>query len=415
MVVELISVGTEILLGNIVNTNAAYLSRECALLGLSLYHQSSIGDNEERLYEAIERALKRSDIVILSGGLGPTKDDLTKETAAKVMGLSLVEDPHSKEQIAEYFKQIHAKVVTENNWKQSMIPEGAIVIDNDNGTAPGLILEKDGKSLILLPGPPRELIPMFQKDIAPYLSQLEPDMIVSETVKVCGIGESQAETMISDLIDEQSNPTIAPYAKLGEVHFRITAKAKDEVIARKLILPMVEELKNRFKEKVYTTLEEETLEESIYHLLKDKGLKLTTAESCSGGLLAGRIVNVPGVSEVFQQGFITYSNAAKRNLIGVKKSTLEEFGAVSPQTAKEMAKGCALTMGSEVGLSTTGIAGPGGGTDEKPVGLVYIGCYYKGKTIAKEFHFQGNRSKVRDSAVVQALILLRECILEDAK
>ena len=238
MTVELLSVGTEILLGNIVNTNAAYLSERCAALGLSCYHQSVVGDNEERLEETLRTALSRSDIVILSGGLGPTKDDLTKEVAARVFGRELYEDVHVKESISAYFQKMKHAQITENNWKQALVPEDARVVENHNGTAPGLILKdgKEGKTMILLPGPPDELKLMFEESIAPYLNQLEPEGIYSKMVKLCGIGESKAETVIADLMEVQTNPTIAPYAKLGEVHLRITAKAESEEKAEALIL-----------------------------------------------------------------------------------------------------------------------------------------------------------------------------------
>ena len=413
MIVELISVGTELLLGNIVNTNAAYLAEKCALLGLSMYHQSVVGDNEERLAETIKTAAGRSDVVILSGGLGPTKDDLTKEVAAKVMGYELVEDAHTKARIEEYFKNSQFKIITDNNWNQALIPEGAIVVDNKNGTAPGLIMEKDGKSVILLPGPPNELVPMFEQDIFPYLNKLQPEIICSAMVKICGLGESYVETQIADLIENQTNPTIAPYAKTGEVHLRITAKAGDEKEAKKLIKPVVKELRNRFGSNIYTTDESKTLEEAIVDLLLEKQLTLTTAESCTGGMLAARLTNVPGVSEVFKQGLVTYSNRAKRKLLDVKKNTLKDCGAVSDKTAKEMAKNGAFITGSDICVSVTGIAGPDGGTEEKPVGLVYMACSYNNKVTVKEFHFKGERSKVRESSVVNALTLVRECILAD--
>lgn len=411
MVVELISVGTEILLGNIVNTNAAYLSEQCALLGLSLYYQTSVGDNEERLKETLKLALGRSDVVILSGGLGPTEDDLTKEVAAKTMGKRLVEDSHTRERIEHYFKQRNLGNITENNWKQALIPEGAMVVDNDNGTAPGLILEDGDKRMILLPGPPNELVPMFEKDIYPYLDKLEPETICSKMVKLCGRGESSVETEIKDLIDGQTNPTVAPYAKDGEVHLRVTAKAGSKEEAKKLIKPVVRELKNRFGSDVFTTNEKEMLEDVAVGLLKKKGLKIATAESCSGGLLAAKLVNVPGASEVFSQGMVTYSNKAKRRLLGVKKSTLKQYGAVSKQTAKEMARGGAKAADTEVCVAITGIAGPSGGTKDKPVGLVYIGCYVNGKVTVREYYFSGHRAKIRYNTVISALTLLRECLL----
>ncbi|GFI10810.1 MAG: competence/damage-inducible protein A [Lachnospiraceae bacterium] len=415
MIVELISVGTEILLGNIVNTNAAYLSEKCAQLGLSLYYQTVVGDNPDRLEETLKLALERSDIVILGGGLGPTKDDLTKEAAARVLGKKLVEDPRSREMIQKFFDTRGIKEITDNNWKQALVPEGAIVVDNDNGTAPGLILEEGEKTLILLPGPPGEMKPMFEKDIFPYLNQKQPEIIVSEMIKICGMGESRVETMIADLIEKQTNPTIATYAKIGEVHLRLTAKAADEAAARKLMKPVIRELKVRFGGSIYTTNEKMTLEESVVQLLKEQDLTLTTVESCTGGLFTGRLVNVQGASEVLKQGFITYSNKAKRKLIGVKKLTLKEFGAVSDKTAKEMAKGAILTTGSDVAVSITGIAGPDGGTKEKPVGLVYIAVSVKGNMRVEEYHFTGNRMKIRESAVVAALTLLRTSILETIK
>lgn len=415
MIVELISVGTEILLGNIVNTNAAYLSEKCAQLGLSLYYQTVVGDNSERLEETLRTALGRSDVVILGGGLGPTRDDLTKEVTAKVLGRELKEDPHTRELIQGFFNTRGLTEITENNWKQALVPEGAIVVDNDNGTAPGLIMEENEKIVILLPGPPGEMKPMFEKDIFPYLNKKQPEIIVSEMVKICGMGESKVEHMIADLIQNQTNPTIATYAKIGEVHLRLTAKAADEAAAKKLMKPMIRELKVRFGGHIYTTDEMMTLEESVVQLLKEQQLTLTTVESCTGGLFTGRLVNVQGASEVLKQGFITYSNKAKRKLIGVKKLTLKEFGAVSEKTAKEMAKGAILTTGSDVAVSITGIAGPDGGTKEKPVGLVYIGVSVKGDMRVKEYHFTGNRAKIRESAVVAAMTLLRTAILETIK
>ena len=361
MVVELICVGTELLLGNIVNTNAAYLSEKCALLGLSMYHQSVVGDNAERLKESLETALNRSDVVILSGGLGPTQDDLTKETAAEVMGIPLKEDPHSRERIEEYFKNSQYKVITDNNWKQALVPEGAIVLDNENGTAPGIIMEKNGKSVILLPGPPGELIPMFEGKVYDYLNKLQPEIIYSTMVRICGLGESFVENEIRDLIDNQTNPTIATYAKIGQVDLRVTAKAASEKEAAKLAKPMLKELLKRFGDHIYTMDEHKSLEEVIVHFLKERSLTLTTAESCTGGMIAARITDVPGASEVFKQGLVTYSNRAKRKLLDVKKTTLKEYGAVSEKTAKEMAKNGAFITGSDACVSVTGTAGPTGG------------------------------------------------------
>lgn len=411
MTVELVCVGTEILLGNIVNTNAAYLAEQCAMLGLSCYHQSVVGDNEQRMEETIRRAVSRSDIVILSGGLGPTKDDLTKEVTARVFDMELLEDPHTRARIQEYFDQNHRGQITENNWKQAQVPEGAMVIDNYNGTAPGLILQKDGKTAILLPGPPNELKPMFERDIRPFLNRLEPEGIYSKMVKICGFGESKVESMITDILESQTNPTIAPYAKTGEVHLRITAKAINEETADEMMEPMMEELYRRFGSQIFTTEEAVTLEETIVELLKEKGKTVTTAESCTGGLVAGRLLNVPGASSVYMEGYITYSNEAKEKLLGVSHATLEQYGAVNKETACEMAEGAAKAAGADLAISVTGIAGPDGGTKEKPVGLVYVGCYADGEARAYEFHFTGNRAKNRESTVAKALTILRETLI----
>lgn len=411
MVVELISVGTEILLGNIVNTNAAYLSEECAKLGLSCYYQTVVGDNEERLTETLKLALGRADIVILGGGLGPTPDDLTKEVAAKVCGKELFLDEKAKEDIKKYFSKKNVKI-PDNNWKQAMVPEDSVILYNDNGTAPGVIIEYGEQRVILLPGPPNELKPMFENQVKPYLHEMLPAVIYSKMVKICGVGESSVAKQIDDLIKEQTNPTIATYAKTGEVHLRITAKAKDTAEAKKLLKPVVKEIKERFGTAIYSTDENVTLEMTIADLLIANDLSLATVESCTGGLLAGRIINVPGVSETYKCGYVTYSNKAKRKCVGVKKSSLEKYGAVSKQVATEMVEGAHAESKADVVISTTGIAGPDGGTDEKPVGLVYIGCYVCGKTTVKEYHFNGNRAKIRESTVASALTLLRECLLE---
>lgn len=411
MTVELIFVGTELLLGSIVNTNGAYLAEKCAALGLASYFQTVVGDNEERLSQTLRTALGRSDVVILSGGLGPTEDDLTKETAAKVCGKALVMHEPTKAAIEKFFKD-RGLEPTKNNWKQAMLPEGGIVLENHNGTAPGVVMELENGRVILLPGPPNELRPMFEELVEPYLARLTSQVICSRTVKICGVGESKAETMVKDLIDGQGNPTIATYAKTGEVHIRVTASAEDEKAAMKLIKPMVKELKSRFGNDIYSTEEETTLEKSVADLLVANKLTLACAESCTGGMLSARLVNVPGISEVYKSGVITYSNKAKRRFLGVKKGTLQKHGAVSRQTAEEMAKGACLMLKADISAAVTGIAGPDGGTAEKPVGLVYIACSVKGKTTVKEFRFSGNREKIRESAVSAALTLMRGCILE---
>lgn len=413
MVVELISVGTELLLGNIVNTNTQYLAEKCAMLGLSIYHQVTVGDNKKRLADTIKTALDRSDIIILTGGLGPTEDDITKEVCAEVMGFSMSEDSHTRNRIEEYFKNSIFKEIPDNNWKQAVVPDGCIVLDNDNGTAPGLILEKNGKTAILLPGPPNELHPLFMKQVYPYLQKKQPEVILSQMVKICGAGESQVEDRLLDIIDKQVNPTVATYAKTGEVHLRVTAKAENSETAKSLVKPVVKEIKARFGDMVYSTKEEETLEMAVVRLLEKYELTVTTVESCTGGLVAGRLVNVPGVSKVFCQGFVTYSNKAKRKVLDVSKSTLKKYGAVSEQTAKEMATGGVFATDADACIAITGLAGPDGATEDKPVGLVYIACYMKNKVKVEKYQFKGNRNKIREQSVIKALDLLRRSILSN--
>lgn len=412
MIAEILCVGTELLLGNTINTNAAYLAKVCAKAGVSVYYQSCVGDNETRLLAAINTALSRSDVLILSGGLGPTKDDLTKECVAKALDLPLEEDASVRKSIEDYFIKIGRTNITENNWKQALVPKGAKVLVNNNGTAPGLIINQDEKHIILLPGPPRELEPLAEGEVVPYLRSLQNQIIYSTMVKLVGIGESQAETMIVDMIDKQTNPTIAPYAKLGEVHFRVTAAAGDIDAAKDISKPVIDELVKRFGRLIYTFEEDKSLEDVVVDLLIKHHLTITTAESCTGGLLSSKIINVSGASDVIRQGFITYANEAKMKYLKVTEETLNKHTAVSAQTAKEMAEGAREETKADVTVSVTGLAGPKGGTKEIPVGTVYVGCFLDGKTVVKEFHFSGNRSKIRKSAVIAALNLVRTCILE---
>lgn len=409
-VVEILCVGTELLLGNIVNTNAAYLAQRCAGLGLASYYQSVVGDNEERLTKSLELAMSRSDVVILSGGLGPTQDDLTKEVAAKVCNREFYLDEESYKRIVDYFA-LKNITPTENNRKQALIPKDAIILTNNNGTAPGIIINENNTHVILLPGPPGELKPMFEESVVPYLMKLTDGVIVSSTVKICSVGESSVETQILDLIEKQTNPTIATYAKPCEVHVRVTAKAETEALARKLIKPVVKELKLRFGSNIYTTDENVTIEQSVVDLLKASKFTISTVESCTGGMIASRIVDVPGASDVFKSSLVTYSDKAKRKLAGVKKATLDKYTAVSEQTAYEMAQMTDMDLKADVIISVTGYAGPDSCKDA-PAGLVYIGCNVCGTTIVKECHFSGNRAKVRESATVTALVLARECILK---
>ena len=409
MTAEIICVGTEILLGNIVNTNAAYLAEKCAYLGLSNYYQVVVGDNEQRLLETINTAKSRADVIFLIGGLGPTEDDLTKETAAKAFNVELVMDEEAKNNIVTILTN-RGIDITNNNFKQALVPKGSIVLYNKNGTAPGIIMEEAGKVVIMLPGPPNEFVPMVDDQVVPYfLKKGTNDVIYSRVVKLVGVGESKVAEEISDLI-AMTNPTVATYAKTGEVHIRVTASAANDDEAKALVKPVVKKLKAMYPDNVYSTNADETLERAVVELLSKNGLSITAAESCTGGLVCGKIFNVAGASEVFRGGYITYSNKQKRNVIGVKKSTLEKYGAVSEQVAAEMAKGVLEVSKADVAISTTGIAGPGGGTPEKPVGLVYIGCAVKNKVYVEKFNFSGSRNKVRESTVVAALSMVRKYV-----
>ncbi len=412
MTVEIICVGTELLMGTVVNTNAAFIAQRCVALGLDCFYQSVVGDNAERLEAAIRMACDRSDTVILSGGLGPTEDDLTKETAAKVMGKELIPDEKAWKHITSYFEK-RGLELTENNRKQALVPEGSKVLYNKNGTAPGIILEGEKNRLILLPGPPIELTYLWQEWVEEYLKSLSGDFLISEMVKICGSGESKVETELKDLIDAQDNPTIATYAKTGEVDVRVTAKAQDEKECKKLLKPVVKEIKKRFGSKIFTTDENVTLEMAVMQILNENKMTLTTAESITGGMIASRLINVPGASDVIKVGFVTYSNKAKRKYLGVKRSTLDKYGAVSEQCAKEMAKGGAAAAKSDVCVAITGIAGPAGDNTSKEIGLTYIAVSVAGKIKVKEYRFDGNREKIRTAATTAALTFLRHCLLEN--
>lgn len=411
--VELISVGTEILLGNIVNTNAAFLSEKCAAFGLSVYYQTTVGDNPERLEAAIRMAYERSDIVLITGGLGPTDDDITRETTAKVMGRELYKDQKVQESIIRYLENGPYDYIPENNYRQAYVPEGATILHNSNGTAPGLILENDSrtKAIILLPGPPSELKPMFEQQVVPYLKRRTAGTICSKMIKISEVGESRAAEMIQDLLDMQTNPTIAPYAKTAEVHLRITAFGKDEQEALQLIAPIEKEIYARFGDAIFTSEENVTLEDVVVALLRQNKYQVTTVESCTGGKIADKLVHVAGASEVFEKGYITYSDQAKTDLVGVDPVIIQKYGVVSREVAEEMAICGARSAGTQTALSVTGIAGPDGGTKRTPVGTVFIGCYVCGRTIVKEYHFSGNRENIRENAAVRALNLLRRTIL----
>ena len=370
-----------------------------------MYYQITVGDNEERLLKTLDESLNRSDIVICTGGLGPTEDDITKEVCAKYFGYELELHKPSLDAMIERFKHMN-RVPTKNNEKQAYFPKEAYILKNDNGTAPGCIMEKEGKMIVVLPGPPREMESMFENYVKPYLSKLTDDVIESEVLRIIGVGESKVENDILDIIDSQTNPTIATYAKGYECTLRITAKAKSVEEAKELIKPMSDEMKRRFGQSLYAT-GETSIEEVVAKMLVENNLKIAVAESCTGGMVSASLINYPGISSVFMEGCVTYSNEAKMKSLGVKKETLDVYGAVSDKCAKEMASGVAARYNTNIGIATTGIAGPDGGTDEKPVGLVYFGIYINGKVISKKYVFNGDRQGVRERATRTILNDLR--------
>ena len=383
---EILCVGTELLLGEVVNTNATYISKKLADYGVSVYHHTVVGDNPERLAEALGVALSRSDMVITSGGLGPTFDDLTKETVAKALGLGL----HSEESIVESIKQFFASrekglaAMTPNNLKQAEIPDGAMAIPNPNGTAPGIIIEKDGKTVIMLPGPPRELCPLVDGAVSEFLRKSTESIIVSHNLYIIGMGESSVEDVLRDIMISSDNPTLAPYAGDGEMRLRITAKAKSEEEAEALCQEMIEKVMATTIGDFVYGIDVGSTEKAVIAALGEKGLTLSTAEACTGGLLAKRITDNSGSSAVYMGGCVTYANEAKIKLLGVKEETIKQYGAVSEQTAAEMARGVRIAFGTDVGITTTGIAGPTGGTPTKPVGTVFIAVSTKnGETVNK--------------------------------
>ena len=404
MVAEILSVGTELLLGNIVNTNAAFLSQELASLGISVFHQATVGDNHGRLFCAIDSAFKNADLVVISGGLGPTQDDITKTVAADYFGQKLILHEESFERIKTRFAG-HA--LHETAHLNAMIPENASVLPNDNGSAPGVVVEQDGKILILLPGPPHEMKPMFINYAIPFLRKKSDTVFVSRTVKIIGLGESKVESMLSALINTQTNPTIAPYAKVGDVHVRITASAKSVGEAERRIAPVLEDIHKKLTPHIYSD-DDSTLPELVLRLLASNNHTLAIAESCTGGLISSELVSIPGSSSVVLEGLCTYSNSAKISRLGVDVSLIKSHGAVSAQVAAAMAEGVQKTSGASIGISTTGIAGPDGGTTEKPVGLVYIGLCINGKTKTEKFNLIGNRNEIRLRAANLAMDMLRQ-------
>lgn len=403
---EIISVGTELLLGQVVNTDTAIVAQELSALGINLLYSAVVGDNVERLRHAVDTAISRSELLIMTGGLGPTTDDLTKETTAACAGKKLVLHQPSLERIQNYFNEKH---VSENQEKQAWLPEGCTVFQNDNGTAPGCAFQaQSGCTVIMLPGPPSELEPMLKNYVVPFLKKGQEHVIVSHNVHIYGRGEAPVAQLLDDLMNGE-NPTLAPYAKEGECYMRVTAKAPTVEEADEMCRPLIEEIRRRVGDFVYS-VDVESLEELVVGELAAQGKTLATAESCTGGLLSKRITDVAGASSVFHMGVVTYANQAKEDLLGVSHETLERWGAVSSQTAREMAQGIVRRSQADLGIGITGIAGPDGGTAEKPVGLIYIALSDGECTWVTKRHPIGrtkSRAWHRHCAASQALDMVR--------
>ncbi|MGI6604082.1 MAG: competence/damage-inducible protein A [bacterium] len=409
MEAEIISVGTELLLGQIANTDAQYLGVRLAELGIDLHRVVTVGDNAKRLHSALEAAWGRARIIILTGGLGPTQDDLTKETVAAFLGVDLVMDEESLNDIKGYFERV-GRPMPPANAKQALMPTGGEALPNPNGTAPGVWVEKDGHILVVLPGPPFEMKPMFENDVVPrfharFRSKLP--LIKSRVLKLYGIGESHAEQLVSDLV-QQSNPTLAPYAKETEIQFRLTAKTETEEEAEKLLDELEAKVRERLGEYVFA-VDNETMQEVVGRHLSDRGLTVATAESCTGGLVADWLTDVPGSTKYFRGGVVAYSEAVKEKVLGVRRSLLAQFGTVSSEVAEAMAQGVRILTGADLGVAVTGLAGPDGGTVEKPVGLVYVAVSSTTATKSERYQWRGGgRQVIKRRAAQAALNLVRK-------
>lgn len=402
---EIVAVGTELLMGQITNTNARYISARLQEAGVNVFYHSVVGDNPARLHDVFKIALERSDAVILTGGLGPTQDDLTKNVIAEAMGRRLVLHRESLENIERFFTSIGRKM-TPNNERQAYFPEDSVILGNSNGTAPGCMIEQDGKTIFLLPGPPNEMEKMFEDHVMPYFTDKSEYLIESRYIRIIGVGESAVEDRIMDLIDTQKNPTIATYAKDGEVTIRITARYARAGEHEDLLEPVIYAIKDRFGRSVYCCDDME-IEKCVAQALIKNNTTIALAESCTGGLIASRLTEYPGISSVFKYGVVAYADEAKIKMLGVSQITLMKRGAVSSETAVEMAAGIKNISGADIGLAVTGIAGPEGGSDEKPVGLVYIALADKDGVECEEFHLRGSRSRIRNIAAKNAINLIR--------
>lgn len=402
---EIISVGTELLLGHITNTDARDISEMLSRIGINVRFHTVVGDNPQRLKDCVNIAKSRADIIITTGGLGPTCDDLTKQTLAEAFGVKLVKDEAEERGLYEYIRG--GREITPNNFQQALLPEGCTVFHNNWGTAPGCAFEKDGKVVIMIPGPPNECVPMFRECAVPYLKKLSDEQIVSHSVRIFGIGESQVDDIFRDEMNVMTNPTMAPYAKECDCLLQITAKAESEEQAEKMMEPVIDYVCRRLGEHVYG-IDIECMEERVIVLLKEKGMTFASAESCTGGEIAKRFTDIPGASAAFLGGAVTYTNGAKTAMLGVSPELIEEKGAVSYEVAKAMAEGARRVMGADIAVATTGLAGPDG-DGVHPVGTVFVAMAVEGETYVKELQMGRfrTRSFIRRMAGNHAFDMMR--------
>ena len=412
MVAELIAVGTELLLGNIANTDAQMISEKLSAMGITVHHHTVVGDNPQRLTEALETARQRADIIITTGGLGPTYDDLTKQTICKTFGRELELHEDILEEIRSWFQTKMGREMPENNIQQALLPTGSTIFDNPVGTAPGCAFEENGVHVLMLPGPPFECRYMFENRAAKYLEKLTDGVIVSHEIKIFGMGESSVEEALREPMTKLTNPTLAPYAKLNECMVRATAKAETREAAEKMLAPLVEQVRETLGDVVYG-VDVESLEAVVSDLLRERGMTLSAAESCTGGLIAKRLTDLPGASSVFRGGVVSYTNGVKAGVLGVPEELLEEYGAVSEPVARSMAECCRRICGSDLAVSVTGVAGPDRDDRGNDVGTVYIALASEGGTLCRKLSCGKGRGRdrVRSAAASSAFDLIRRQLL----
>ena len=403
---EIIAVGTEILLGNISNTDAKDVSEALSELGINVYYHTVVGDNPERVRAAVDIAKERADIIITTGGLGPTYDDLTKQTLAAAFGKEMYFDEAQADKIKSYFVSQPGRKMTPNNLQQAWLPIGCTVFENSCGTAPGCAFESNGRHVLMLPGPPRECRAMIKTGVMPYLTKLQEAEIHSHNIRVFGMGESTMEAKLHDMMTELTNPTLAPYAKEGEAMCRLTARAKSKEEAEKMMAPVLEKVREILGDVIYG-VDVDSLEQAVFLALKEAGKTVAFAESCTGGLASKRLTDLPGASAVFPGGIVTYSNSAKAELLGIDPALIEEKGAVSAEVALEMARSVRNRLGADIGIGITGVAGPDSDEKGNPVGTVFIGLSAEDREMSREFHMKTDRLRVRIMAANNAFDTLR--------